>query len=107
MSPTLRQWLDGGTYRPHGRDPAYTRSEGGRDRLALMIRFVLNHIARKGYLDRCGRPPPKAARCPEKFHAMHARNLVCGTHGVTFDVMGETAQRFFLNDFPWNGGSRQ
>ena len=97
MPPALRQVLQGGIYRPHERDQAYTRTQG--DRLAFLIRLVLDHISRKGFLDRCGRHPPKAALCPLKFHRMHARRLANGVCGVTFETMDEFAQRTFLNDF--------
>ena len=97
MTPMARKLLNGGVDRPHGQDAAFTRTQG--DRLAFLIRLMLGHIGRCGFLDRCERPPPKAACCPLKFHRMHARRLSKNDVGVPFDAMDRRSQRRFLYEF--------
>ena len=78
------------------RQLVYDREAG--DDIGFLFRFILRSITERGFVDRCGGKPPKAATDPLKFHALFATQFVrmCDAPFHTMDAR----QRYdYLHDF--------
>ena len=78
------------------RQLVYDREAG--DDIGFLFRVILGSITERGFVDRCGGTPPKAARDPLKFHALYGAQFVQMCH-APFHTMDARQRYDCLHDF--------
>ena len=93
---TLDQRIVQDDFGQHGGGRPVERGHQRGDRLGLLLRLVLQHLADKDYLDRCEGPVPVAATNPMKLHSRLYKHWV--TKYADWDSLEEPDQRQRLRD---------